>query len=185
MIPGEDRAYTKGRLLPALRHFRVAIFPGQQSRYLRNPCRGYISRPARKIGFRSRYLAQKAARNAASPKRKHAMKLGILSVAATVALTMSTSAARAQQPLYPVQQGYPVQQPLAVVPSPTVVTAPPVVVARPVVVVPAPVYPAYGGITIARPGLSVNIGGVYPGYGYYGRPYYGYGHGYHHHHHHR
>jgi hypothetical protein len=106
------------------------------------------------------------------------MKFGILSVAASLALTVSATAAFAQQPGDPIPQPLPTVPPVVVAQPSVVVAQPTVIVPRPVVVVPAPVYP---GVTIVRPGISVGIGGVYPAPLYYGRPYYGYGHGYYHH----
>ena len=101
------------------------------------------------------------------------MKLCILSLAAALVLAVSGPSASAQPPVELVSPG---AAPVLVSPPPVVVvTAPPVLVARPVVVVAPPVYPA---VTVVRPGLGVTIGGAYPAYGFYGRPYYGH---YHHH----
>ncbi|AMV30000.1 hypothetical protein VT84_36745 [Gemmata sp. SH-PL17] len=104
------------------------------------------------------------------------MKLGILSLAAALALVVSGSSASAQPPVELVSPPPAVvvsPPPVLVSPAPVIVAAPPVVVARPVIV--APAYPA---VTVVRPGFGVTIGNVYPAYGYYGRPYYGH---YHHH----
>jgi|GEM_PF-3725512 len=111
------------------------------------------------------------------------MKFAIPVVAAALGLVGFASTASAQQP-YPVVP----TAPPVVVAAPPVVAVPPVVVAQPapVIVAPAPVYPAYGGVTVVRPGIGVNIGIGVPAFGY-ARPYYGYygRPGYYHHHYHR
>ena len=105
------------------------------------------------------------------------MKLATLSAAAALAIVVSASVASAQlpgDPGYPVSPGTPQ---VIVSPPPVIVSAPPVIVARPPLVVVAP------PVIVARPPLVIGIGGVYPSYGYYGRPYYGHSYGYGHYHH--